>query len=126
MVVVDRFIPNWHNILKNTEINQGLRIYQTIKNSFRLEPYLYLLREVPFRNAIAQVRATSHTLAIGGGRHTRPKTLIKNIESIDPEFRSMTENEEIYFIFNNGDRRILTWFGKFLHNSFMIRRELLS
>ena len=64
MVVIDRFISNWHNNLMNTEINPGLRTYQTIKKSFRLEPYLYLLREAPFRNAIAQIRASSHTLAM--------------------------------------------------------------
>ena len=48
MVVIDRFISNWHNHLINTEINPGLRTYQTIKKSFRLEPYLYLVREAPF------------------------------------------------------------------------------
>ena len=37
----------------------------------------------------------------------------------------MIENEEIYFIFNNEDQRIFTWLGKFSHNSFMRRRELL-
>ena len=158
MVVIDRFISNWHNNLINTEINPGLRTYQTIKKSFRPEPYLYLVREAPFRNAIAQIRASSHTLAIERGRYTRPKTpiqerlckscgviedeahfilschinqslraeLMKNIESIYPEFNNMTENEKIYFISNNEDRRIWTWFGKFLHNSFMLHRELLS
>ena len=75
MVVVDRFISDWPNNLINTEINPGLRTYQTIKKSYRLEPYLYLVREAPFRNAIAQIRASSHTLAIG--RHTRPKTPIQ-------------------------------------------------
>ena len=77
MVVVDRFISDWHNNLINTEINPGLRTYQTIKKSFRLEPYLYLVREAPFRNAIAQIRASSHTLATERGRHTRPKTPIQ-------------------------------------------------
>ena len=158
MVVIDRFITNRHNNLMNTEINPGLRTYETIKKSFRLEPYLYLVREAPFRNAIVQIRASSHTLAIERGRYTRPKTpiqerlgkscgviedeahfilschinqslrveLMTNIDSIYPEFYNMTENEQIYFIFNNEDRRILTWFGKFLHNSFMLHRELLS
>ena len=51
---------------------------------------------------------------------------MKNIESFCPDFRNMTENERIYFIFNNEDQRILTWFGNFLHNSFMFRRELLA
>ena len=51
---------------------------------------------------------------------------MKNIEIFYPKFNNMTENEQIYFIFNNEDRRILTWFGKFLHNLFLIRRELLS
>ena len=158
MVVVDRFISNWQNNLINTEINPGLRTYQTIKKSFRMEPYLYLVREAPFRNAIAQIRASSHTLAMERGRHTRQKTpikerlcklygviedevhfilschinlslrvdLMKNIERIYREFRNMTENEQIYFIFNNEDRRISTWLGKLLHNSFILRRELLS
>ena len=109
-------------------------------SSFRPEPYLYLVREAPFRNAIAQIRASSHTLAIERGRYTRPKTpiqerlckscgviedqahfilpchinqslraeLMKNIESIYPEFNNMTENEQIYFIFINEDRRAKT------------------
>ena len=72
ILVVDRFNSNWHNNLINTEINPGLRTYQIIKKSFRLEPYLYLVGEAPFRNAIAQIRASSHTLAIERGRHTRP------------------------------------------------------
>ena len=158
MVVIDRFISNWHNKLMNTDINTGLRIYQTINKSFRLEPYLYLVREAPFHNAIAQIRASSYILAIERGRHTRPKTpiqeklcksccviedevhfilschinqglrvdLMKTIESIHPEFRNMTENEQIYFIFNNEDWGILTWLGKCLHNSFMLHRELPS
>ena len=157
MAVIDRFISNWHNNLINTELNPGLKTYQAIKKSFRPEPYLYLVREAPFRNAIAQIRPSSHTLA-WRGRYTRPKTpiqerlckscgviedeahfrlschinqslraeLMKNIESIYPEFNNMIENEQIYLIFNNEDRRILTWFGKFLHNSFMLHRELLS
>ena len=31
---------------------------------------------------------------------------MKNIESIYPEFNNMTKIEQIYFIFNNEDRRI--------------------
>ena len=131
MLVIDRFISSWHNNLINSETY--IRTYQTIKKSFRLEPYLYLVRETPFRNAIAQIRASSNTLAIERGRHTRPKTpiqerlckscvviedeanfilsfqlnqslmvnLMKNIETIYPEFNNMTENEQIYFIFND-------------------------
>ena len=150
MVVMDRFISNWHSNLIDTESNPWLRTYQTTKKSFRLETletYLYLVREAPFRKVIAQIRASSHTfLAIERGRHTRLKTpdfairvvllktkdqslridLMKNIESIYPKFRNMTENEQIYWIFNNEDLRILTWFWKILHNSFMLRREILS
>ena len=131
MLVIDRFISSWHNNLINSETY--IRTYQTIKRSLRLEPYLYLVREAPFRNAIAQIRASSNTLAIERGRHTRPKTpiqerlckscgviedeanfilsfqlnqslmvnLMKNIETIYPEFNNMTENEQIYFIFND-------------------------
>ena len=53
---------NGGNLL-NAEMNPGIRNYQTIKKSFRLEPYLYSVREVPFRSAIAQILASSLTLA---------------------------------------------------------------
>ena len=160
MVVGDRFISNWHNNLINTEINPGLRTYQTIKTYLKLESYLYLVREAPFCYAIAQIRPSSRTLAIERGRHSRPKTLVqirlckscgviedeahfilschinqslrvdlmKNNESrvYFSEVQKHEKNEQISFIFHNEDRIILTWFGNFLHNSFMLRKELLS
>ena len=157
MAVHGTFISDWHEKLLNTESNPLLRTYKSIKTSFRLEPYLHLVRELPFRKAIAQIRASSHTLAIEKGRHTRPKTLVQdrlchicnviedethfimncsineklrkdlfeNFSSVNCEFIRMSESEKIHYIFNNDDRKLLTWFGKFLYKSFQIRNEIL-
>ena len=39
-----------------------------------MKPYLYLVREAAFRNAIAQIWMSLHTLAFEHGCYTRPKT----------------------------------------------------
>ena len=64
MVVIYRLISNWQNNLINTEINPSLRTYQTIKKSYRLEPYLYKVKEAPFPNAIVRVRLCVHVYTL--------------------------------------------------------------
>ena len=44
------------------------------KNDFNIEPYLYLVKKPCYRQAIAKLRCSSHTLEIERGRHTNPKT----------------------------------------------------
>ena len=39
-----------------------------------MKPYLYLVREAAFRNAIAQIWMSLHTSAFEHGCYTRPKT----------------------------------------------------
>ena len=131
MVVIDRFISNWHSNRINTEINPGLRTYQTIKKSFRPELYLrYTRPKTPIQERLCKSCGVNedeaHFILSCQINQSLRAELIKNIESIYAEFNNMTENEGIYFIFNNEDRRKLTWFGKCLHNSFMLLRELLS
>ena len=42
-----------------------------------------------------------------------------------PYFGTLSDNENFLFLITNNDPQILTWFGKFLHRSFIIRNEVL-
>ena len=53
-----------------------LRTYIKYKSSFVIEPYLYMLKNHKYRVAVAQLRISSHTLAIERGRYARPKVQI--------------------------------------------------
>ena len=62
-MVLNSSIFHWHNNLTDAEIKK-LRTHQTIKTSFRLQPYLFLVGVAPFRTTVARIRASSHTLAV--------------------------------------------------------------
>ena len=42
-----------------------------------------------------------------------------------PYFGTLSDNEIFLFLITSNDPQILTWFGKFLHRSFIIRNEVL-
>ena len=55
-----------------------LRTYSKIKSSFGIAPYLDTVKNHKYRIAMAQLRTSSHTLAIERGRYTRPKLHIND------------------------------------------------
>ena len=57
--------------MNNCELNPKLRLYKSIKNSFGIEPYLYINVE-KYRVAMSRLRLSSHNLGIEVGRHVRP------------------------------------------------------
>ena len=76
--------------------NRSLRTYVHIKEDFQLEPFLTLVKDVKYRNAIARFRASSHHLEIERGRHTNPITPENNrkcwfCDSIETEIHFITE-----------------------------------
>jgi hypothetical protein len=77
-VVKEKFITNWENELNNIEKNPILRTYVKIKCSFRMEPYLCLVKNNRFRNALCKIRTSSHHLEIERGRHCKPRLAIKD------------------------------------------------
>src|SRR6056300_1576225 len=77
-VVKDKFITMWKNELINIEKNPILRTYIKIKCSFRMEPYLSLVKNNKYRNAISKIRASSHHLEIERGRHCKPRLAIQD------------------------------------------------
>ena len=49
------------------------------------------------------------------------QTLFAKISSKDPTFMHLDNREKLIFLMSSKDRQILTWFGKFLHKSFITR-----
>ena len=55
-----------------------MKTYVKIKSSFRMEPYLSLVKKAKYRNAICKIRMNSHHLEIERGRHHKPRIDIKD------------------------------------------------
>ena len=75
-VVITQFKTQWDRDMHNIETYPILRTYIKFKSSFVIEPYLYMLKNHKYRVAVAQLRTSSHTLAIELGRYARPKVQI--------------------------------------------------
>ena len=75
-VVITQFKTQWDRGMHNIETYPILRTYNKFKSSFVKEPYLYMLKNHKYRVAVAQLRTSSHTLAIKRGRYARPKVQI--------------------------------------------------
>ena len=52
--------------------------------------------------------------------------LYTKIAQVDVSFRDLPECGKFTYLMKCIDRNILTWFGKFLHNSFKARKKLES
>ena len=46
------------------------------------------------------------------------RILYDKISQIDGSFNELNDNDKLLYLFTSKDRTILTWFGKFLYNSF--------
>ena len=77
VMVIDNSSPTGNTtllILTKAQIKQHDK---TIKESFRLWPYIYSVREISFHNAIAQIWSSSDTLNIEHSHHFRPYTPVQ-------------------------------------------------
>ena len=89
-IVTDFYKSNWACELSNSDSTSILRFYKTFKREYTLEPYLSCVQVYKYRNAIAKLRCSSHTLEIERGRHCNPKLpicqrLCKHCNVIDDE-----------------------------------------
>ena len=151
--IESEFINSWKNDMDDVHKYPILRSYRLFKGTFKQEKYLSLTCEFKYISAIAQLRASSHTLAIEKGRHERPKKpielrlckycnviedevhfvtdcqcnvnerniLYENVNNLYPNFQSLSNNQKFIFIMQNENSTVLTWFGKFIHKSFIKR-----
>ena len=76
LAVKKQFQIDWSKKFSDLDTNPGLRTYVDLKTNFTIAPYLCLVDDFKFRNAISKLRSSSHNLEIERGRHTRPRTPI--------------------------------------------------
>ena len=67
------FQNNWLAELNDHNRNTKLRTNSLFKTTFGLEPYLTIMKDPHYRNAITRLRSSSHNLKIERGRLCRPK-----------------------------------------------------
>ena len=63
----------WREEVQNIDKNPILRNYKTYKSEFGIEPYLYLISNLRYRNALTNLRTSSDPLEIERGRYAIPK-----------------------------------------------------
>ena len=90
MTIKEKFVEGWRSRLRNSNRHPKLELYKELKSDFHFEPYLDLVREFKYRNALTKIRSSSHLLEIERGRHTKPKTprnnrLCLNCKTIEDE-----------------------------------------
>lgn len=64
--LLDNFIQEW---TADLETNQVLTLYKNFKNTFEHEDYLTVSKCKKYRNALARLRLSSHSLRIESGRY---------------------------------------------------------
>ena len=62
--IYNHFKIAWREEVQNIDKNPILRSYKTYKSEFGMEPYLYLISNLRYRNALTRLRTSSHTLEI--------------------------------------------------------------
>ena len=83
--ILNHYEKKWLNSIR------GMKLYSSIKNSFKMETYLKMVKEPRYRNAISRLRTSSHVLEVERGRYTKPKTplhmrLCKQCKVLEDEF----------------------------------------
>ena len=74
----NEFIQDWKQSIQDLDKHPLLRTYVHIKSEYRIEPFLTMIKNSKHRTALARFRASSHTLEIERGRHSRPITPVEN------------------------------------------------
>ena len=92
----NRFISSWFTNLHNVQANPILRTYVRFKSDFVIEPYLYLVKKLRYREAISKFRCSSHTLAIESDRHTNPRTPVADRKCLICD----VIEDELHFLLN--------------------------
>ena len=64
---------NWLVERSDHNINPKLRTYSLFETTFGLEPYLTIVKDPRYRNAITRLHSNSHNLEMERGRQYRPK-----------------------------------------------------
>ena len=109
-----KYKENWLNQINDLTNNSSLRTYCQLKTEFKLDPYLTLIKNYKYRNALSRLRVNSHLLEIERGRHTEPATpvdrrLCSYCSVVETEYHLVTEcllhDTDRQFLFSNISNR---------------------
>ena len=147
------FIENWTHQINDIHTNPIVRTYAIFKHSFGFEPYLKQISNTRYRNALTNLRVSSHSLAIERGRHLGTAiqeilcTVCNVIEDekhflfeccineelrfifnsrvcqLYPQYQYLDSDQKLVFLFEIENEQLITWVGKFVYNSFCLREE---
>ena len=93
-IVNESFKRKWAHMLADVSSNPLLRTYITLKSEVKIEPFLCKIKNPKYRVAFAKLRASSHSLEIERGRHSKPKT---HVNSRVCHFCKIIEDEPHFF-----------------------------
>ena len=106
IVVRTNYIKQSEANVADLDRNPILRTYRYIKWPFKIEPYLYLIKDHRYRHAIAQLRTSSHILHIERGRYTKPRTPVNErlcilCNCVEHELHFITRNRKKKYVWQN-------------------------
>ena len=143
--LTENFKTDWGKNLRDVQRNRILRTYNTFKQRYVTEPYLYLVKNIKYRVALSRFRSSSHTLEIERGRYAKP--IIPVQERLCRVCLVLEDERHLLFhcVLYNGERRqllrkikarfngflsldiqCLTWLGKYLYDAFEIRNRYIA
>ena len=67
MTIKEKFMEGWRSRLRNSNRHPKLELYKELKSDFHFEPYVDLVTELKYRNALTKIRSSSHLLEIERG-----------------------------------------------------------
>ena len=84
----DIYVTEWK---QGIELSSALTLYNILKQSFDTSSYLFIVKNIKFRNIIAKLRLSSHQLCIETGRHrgierTERKCVLCDLNDIEDEY----------------------------------------
>ena len=84
----DIYVTEWK---QGIELSSALTLYNILKQSFDTSSYLFIVKNIKFRNIIAKLRLSSHQLCIETGRHrgierTDRKCVLCDLNDIEDEY----------------------------------------
>ena len=149
--VINSFIENWTHQINDIHTNPIVRTYAIYKHSFGFEPYLKQISNTRYRNAVKKIRVSSQSLAIERGRHlgTAIQERLCNVcnviedgehflfeccineelrfifnsrvSQLYPQYQYLNNDQKLVFLFEIENEQLITWFGKFVYNSFCLK-----
>ena len=60
-----------------------------------------------------------------GIKETERFVLYRKLDNADPEFTLLSDRDKFVYLMGNINENVMTWFAKFLHQSFHVRNEKL-